>query len=60
MEGRMNTIDYNRIFYPHNVHRRYVKGCEECLARTKAAQARFTESRRRNKRLTFAPGRETT
>ena len=28
------------------MHRRYVRGCQEGLARTKASQARYTASRR--------------
>ena len=41
--------DYNTMSYPHSQHRRFVRGCEECLQRTKAAQARYTESKRRTR-----------
>lgn len=45
----MTTADYSTAAYPHSSHRRYVRGCAECLARTKAAQQRYTDSRRRNR-----------
>lgn len=38
---------YSTLAYPHTYHLRFVRGCEECLQRTKAAQRRYTESRRR-------------
>ena len=44
----MTTTDYSTAAYPHSSHRRYVRGCQECLARTKASQARYTASQRRN------------
>jgi hypothetical protein len=40
---------YDALAYPHTMHRRYVRGCEACLARTKAAQRRYTESKRRQR-----------
>lgn len=39
--------DYNTLAYPHTEHRRFVRGCDMCLQRTKAAQRRYTESKRR-------------
>lgn len=40
---------YNSLAYPHSMHRKFVRGCDECLQRTKAAHARYTESRRRTR-----------
>ncbi len=39
--------DTNRQGYPHAYHTRYVRGCVQCLERSKAGARRLTESRRR-------------
>jgi len=40
---------YLTLEYGHSQHRRYVRGCEDCLKRTREAQRRYTESRRRSR-----------
>ena len=42
-----NIAGYDTLSYPHSQHRRFVKGCAQCLERTRAAQRRLTESRQR-------------
>lgn len=38
-------LDTSKAGYPHAYHTRYVRGCEACLARSRAGARRLTESR---------------